>query len=63
MIFIAACVLVYLAMTAAGVHWLLPSADQLLLWGADKGTVVVLNHQYWRLITSVFVHGGLIHSP
>ena len=21
----------------------------------------MLNHQYWRLITSVFVHGGLIH--
>ena len=35
-IFIAACVLLYLAMTAAGVQWLLPSTDQLLLWVQTK---------------------------
>ena len=35
-IFIAACVLVYVAMTAAGVPWLLPSTDQLLLWAQAK---------------------------
>ncbi len=41
--------------------WLWPTADQLIPWGANKGILVVLNHEYWRLVTSVFLHGGLLH--
>ena len=58
---IGACALVYVAMIATGVPWLFPSADQLLRWGASRGIDVVLNREYWRLATTMFLHGGLIH--
>ncbi len=60
-VLIGVCVLVYLAMVSSGVHWLSPTVGQLIDWGANQGIAVVFNHQYWRLITSVFLHGGLIH--
>ncbi len=60
-ILIGACVLVYLAMVATGVPWLTPSARAMVGWGASRGISVVLNHEYWRLLTTVFLHGGLIH--
>jgi rhomboid protease GluP len=58
---IGACVLVYIAMVATGVPWLLPSSAQLLDWGASQGVSVVLDREYWRLATTIFLHGGLIH--
>src|SRR5208337_4243456 len=39
----------------------LPSAQQLLLWGANDGARVVLRHEAWRLPASVFIHGGVLH--
>ncbi len=60
-IMIGACVLVYAAMVATGVPWLLPSAEQLSDWGANQGTSVVLKHEYWRLFTNVFLHAGFVH--
>ena len=33
---------------------------RLLHWGANYGPLT-LNREYWRLLTSMFVHGGLIH--
>ena len=57
----AACIIVYLAMVAKGVHWLWPTATQLIDWGANQGIGIALSQQYWRLFTSVFLHGGLIH--
>jgi rhomboid protease GluP len=51
----------FAAMTAAGVPILLPTASQLVGWGANDGARVMLRHEYWRLVASVFVHGGLIH--
>lgn len=33
---------------------------RLLHWGADYGPLT-LDGQYWRILTSMFVHGGLIH--
>ena len=58
---IAVCVVVFGAMVVSGVDPLLPSGSQLILWGANKGTRVILGHEYWRLFTSVFVHVGFIH--
>jgi membrane associated rhomboid family serine protease len=58
---LGACVLVYAAMVASGVPWLLPSTDQLLRWGASGGNKVVLDREYWRLATTMFLHVGLIH--
>lgn len=33
---------------------------RLLRWGANYGPLT-LDREYWRLLTSMFVHGGLIH--
>jgi membrane associated rhomboid family serine protease/Tfp pilus assembly protein PilF len=36
------------------------NALMLLRWGADFGPLT-FDHQFWRIFTSMFVHGGLIH--
>jgi rhomboid protease GluP len=56
-----ACVIVFALMTISGVHPLLPLQPQLLAWGANEGSRVVLRHEYWRLPASVFAHAGLLH--
>ena len=54
-------VAVYLAMLFAGVSMLdNPAGQDLVRWGANFGPLT-LSGQYWRLLTCVFVHGGLLH--
>lgn len=53
-------VLVYLAMVVSGVSWIDPSITDAIRWGADFGPLT-LSGQWWRLLTSTFVHFGLIH--
>ena len=60
-LFLLACVATYVVMVACGVPALWPSGRALVDWGANHGPRVLLRHEYWRLLTSVFVHGGLIH--
>jgi rhomboid protease GluP len=60
-LFVVACAGVYLAMVLSGVPLVWPTGPQLIRWGANEGTRIILRHEYWRLITMVFVHGGLIH--
>jgi rhomboid protease GluP len=57
---IAINVMVYLAMGLSGASWTEPSLQHALLWGADFGPLS-LNNEPWRLITSMFVHFGIIH--
>jgi rhomboid protease GluP len=52
--------LVYLAMGFSSASWTEPSLRHAILWGADFGPLS-LNNEPWRLITSMFVHFGLIH--
>ncbi len=59
--FTGVCVAVFILMACAGVPLVSPTATQLVRRGANEGTRVISGHEYWRLITSVFVHGGLIH--
>jgi rhomboid protease GluP len=60
-VLILACVAVFAATTFSGVPVFWPSGSQLLEWGANDRTRVVLRQDYWRLATMAFVHGGLIH--
>lgn len=54
------CVLVYLAMIISGAHFANPHSRALIEWGANYRLLTVQN-QPWRLVTSMFIHGGLIH--
>lgn len=52
---------VYVAMVLSGVSFWEPTIDQLLHWGANNGADVLMHGQWFRLITAMFVHVGIIH--
>jgi membrane associated rhomboid family serine protease/Flp pilus assembly protein TadD len=52
--------LVFVAMVLRGVSPFLPSPQQAIAFGADYGPLT-LNGQWWRLVTSMFVHFGIVH--
>ncbi len=39
----------------------LTGVDWPVLWGVKYTSLIVEAHQYWRLLTPVFLHGGLMH--
>jgi rhomboid protease GluP len=53
-------VVVFLIMVLRGVSPFAPSAQQMIAFGADFGPLT-LNGQWWRLITSMFLHFGIVH--
>jgi membrane associated rhomboid family serine protease len=53
-------VAVFLLMTITGVSLVSPTTMQLVKWGADWGPLT-LGKQPWRLLTSNYVHIGIIH--
>lgn len=57
---IAVNVAVYAAMGLTGVSWTAPGIQDAIRWGGDFG-VLTLAGQWWRLVTSVFVHFGIVH--
>jgi rhomboid protease GluP len=58
---IAINVLVFLAMVASGVSFTQPTTRDILIWGGDFAPLTLGAHQYWRLLTSCFLHFGIIH--
>ena len=52
--------LVFAIMVLRGVSFLEPTPQQAIAFGADFGPLT-LNGQWWRLVTSMFVHFGIIH--
>lgn len=57
---IAANALVFAVMVFRGVSFFLPTPREAIAFGADFGPLT-LNGQWWRLVTSMFVHFGIIH--
>jgi rhomboid protease GluP len=53
-------VAVFMGMVLAGVSITSPDQQQLIHWGANAGPYT-LSGQWWRLLTCVFVHAGIIH--
>jgi rhomboid protease GluP len=54
-------VAVFIAMCLAGVSMFdNPAGQDLVRWGANYGPLTV-SGQWWRLLTCVFIHGGLLH--
>lgn len=52
---------VYLLMVARGVSMWSPTVDQLMHWGADNAGSVLVYGQWWRIVTAMFVHVGILH--
>ncbi len=52
---------VFLVMVLFGVPILSPNTQQLVLFGANNGTLVLQYGEWWRLISAMFVHVGIIH--
>jgi rhomboid protease GluP len=54
-------VAVFIVMTLRGVSAFNPTPDQLLLFGADQAGKVLVDGDWWRLLTAMFVHVGIVH--
>lgn len=54
-------VLVFLLMVLSGASFTKPEFQQLVKWGADYGPLTFGAHQYWRTLTSNYVHFGILH--
>jgi rhomboid protease GluP len=38
-----------------------PTPEQLYNWGADNAGAVLLGGEWWRIVTAMFVHVGILH--
>ena len=51
---------VWLLQLASGVSWLHPESTTLIAWGGNL-PLYTLTGDTWRLLTSMFLHGGALH--
>lgn len=53
-------ILVFLLMIFSGIHIISPNGIELLQWGANR-RFETTGGEWWRLLTSMFLHGGIMH--
>ncbi|MGA9673138.1 MAG: rhomboid family intramembrane serine protease [Terracidiphilus sp.] len=53
--------IVFLAMLASHVSYISPSPQDLLRFGANDAGYVLIYGDWWRIVTAMFVHVGIIH--
>jgi len=53
-------ILVFLLMIFSGIHIISPNGLELLQWGANR-RLETTGGEWWRLLTSMFLHGGIMH--
>jgi len=54
-------VAVFLLMLLRHVSGVSPTPEQLMQWGANNAGSVLVQDQWWRIVTAMFVHVGIIH--
>jgi len=50
-----------LVMLANHVSYWSPTSEQLFRWGADNAGAVLIGGEWWRIVTAMFVHVGILH--
>ena len=53
--------MVFLTMVLHHISPISPTPEQLRDWGADNAGAVLILGQWWRIVTAMFVHVGIIH--
>jgi membrane associated rhomboid family serine protease len=53
-------IFLFLLLFVQGHGFMSVKSDDLMLWGANYGPSIS-NGEYWRLLSSIFLHGGMIH--
>jgi rhomboid protease GluP len=52
---------VFVAMLLTHVSFLQPTGDQLLQWGATQPEAVLFDGEWFRVVSAMFVHVGILH--
>lgn len=48
-------------MLADGLSFWMPTAEQVFRWGGENAASVLVNGDWWRIVTAMFVHVGFWH--
>lgn len=57
---VSICIAVFVVQVLLGVSATSPASQDLLVWGANH-VLLTLEHDWWRTISAVFIHIGLMH--